>query len=370
MRERLLEALLFFLDRPSVTGSEKRLCDDLAARISASLGWEIERVSNNLAVRRKEPDPSLPRVVLAGHLDTVPEPKGGIEVRVEGDRVYGRGASDMKAGDAVMLALLESFSGESRFEPHFVFYEREEGPYAENGLEAVFASSAWVLDAELALVPEPTAAALEVGCVGTAHVEVTFSGTSAHAARPWQGENALTRAGEFLHALHERPAAKTVVEGLTFYEVLTPTIARGGHARNVVPDSFQIHVNYRFAPGKNLEDVKDLFEELLGESATYEVVDFAPSGPVNLENPLLQELIKTGLEVRPKQAWTDVARFSEHGVAAANFGPGLPSQAHKEHEYAELPLLEECYAHLISFFKNAAKRREEDAGLRSRSGTE
>jgi succinyl-diaminopimelate desuccinylase len=181
-------------------------------------------------------------------------------------------------------------------------------------------------------------------------VEVTFTGTSAHAARPWQGENALTRAGEFLATLHDRPAAETVVEGLTFYEVLTPTFARGGHAKNVVPDSFQINVNYRFAPGKDLADVKRLFEELLDGSATYEVVDFAPSGPVNLENPLLQELIETGLEVRPKQAWTDVARFSERGVAAANFGPGLPSQAHKQHEYAELPLLEECYAHLVSFF--------------------
>ena len=352
MRERLLEDLLFFLERPSVTGAEKELCDDLAARISTSPGWETERISNNLAIRRSEPDPSRQRIVLAGHLDTVPEPEGGIEVRVDGDRVYGRGASDMKAGDALMLALLEGVAWEeARFEPAFVFYEREEGPYAENGLEAVFAGCPWVLDAGLALVPEPTSAALEVGCVGTSQVEVTFSGRSAHAARPWQGENALTKAGEFLTTLHERQAEKVVVEGLPFYEVLTPTVARGGRANNVVPDSFVINVNYRFAPGKELEDVKRLFGELAGDSATFEVVDFAPSGPVNLENPLLQELIETGLEVRPKQAWTDVARFSERGVAAANFGPGLPSQAHQKGEYAELALLEECYARLAELFQ-------------------
>jgi succinyl-diaminopimelate desuccinylase len=352
LRERLLEDLLFFLERPSVTGAEKELCDDLAARISTSPGWETERISNNLAVRRSEPDPSRQRIVLAGHLDTVPEPEGGIEVRVDGDRVYGRGASDMKAGDAMMLALLEGVAWEeARFEPAFVFYEREEGPYAENGLEAVFAGCPWVLDAGLALVPEPTSAALEVGCVGTSQVEVTFSGRSAHAARPWQGENALTKAGEFLTALHERQAEKVVVEGLPFYEVLTPTVARGGRANNVVPDSFVINVNYRFAPGKELEDVGRLFGELAGDSATYEVVDFAPSGPVNLDNPLLQELIETGLEVRPKQAWTDVARFSERGVAAANFGPGLPSQAHQEAEYAEFPLLEDCYARLVRLFQ-------------------
>ncbi len=353
MRDELLEALLFFLERPSVTGEEKRLCDDLAARIAASPGWEIERLSNNLAVRRREPDHSRQRVVLAGHLDTVPEPEGGIEVRVEGERVYGRGASDMKAGDAVMLALLEDFAWEEgRFEPVFVFYEREEGPYAENGLEAVFDACPWVLDAELALVPEPTSGALEVGCVGTAQVEVVFRGRSAHAARPWQGENALTKAGEFLAALHERPADEVVVDGLPFYEVLTPTTALGGRANNVVPDSFRINVNHRFAPGKDLEDVERLFEELTDGDATYEVVDFAPSGPVSLENPLLQELISTGLEVRPKQAWTDVARFSGRGVAAANFGPGHPSQAHQEAEYAELPLLEECHAHLASFFRH------------------
>ena len=352
MREQLLEYLLFFLDHPSVTGEEKELCDALEARISASRGWKTERISNNLAVRRAQPDPSLERVVLAGHLDTVPEPEGGIEVRVEGERVYGRGASDMKAGDAVMLALLETFPEESRFEPMFVFYEREEGPYAENGLEAVFAGCPWVLDAGLALVPEPTSAALEVGCVGTSQVEVTFKGKSSHAARPWQGENALTKAGKFLTALHERPAEEVVVEGLPFYEVLTPTLARGGRAKNIVPDSFVVNVNYRFAPGKDLDDVKRLFEGLLGDSATFEVADFAPSGPVNLENPLLRELIETGLEVRPKQAWTDVARFSGRGVAAANFGPGLPSQAHREAEYAELPLLEECCAHLDRFFRH------------------
>lgn len=353
MRDTLLETFLFFLERPSVTGSEKDLCDDLATRITASPGWEVERVSNNLAVRRREPDTSRQRVVLAGHLDTVPEPEGGIEVRVEGERVYGRGASDMKAGDAVMLALLEGLAWEDgRFEPVFVFYEREEGPYADNGLEAVFQACPWVLDAELALVPEPTSGALEVGCVGTAQVEVVFRGRSAHAARPWQGENALTKAGEFLAALHERQADEVVVDGLSFYEVLTPTTALGGRANNVVPDSFRVNVNHRFAPGKDLADVERLFEGLAGESASFEVVDFAPSGPVNLENPLLQELIGTGLEVRPKQAWTDVARFAGRGVAAANFGPGLPSQAHQEAEYAELPLLEECHAHLVSFFRH------------------
>ena len=350
MRERLLEYLLFFLEHPSVIGDEKALCDDLEARIGNSPDWEVQRISNNLMVRRLEPDNSRRKVVFAGHLDTVPQPEEPIEVRVEGDRVYGRGASDMKAGDAMMLALLENLDWEAaRFEPAFVFYEREEGPFAENGLEAVFAGSPWVLETDLAIVPEPTSGALEVGCVGTSQVEVTFRGKSSHAARPWQGENAITKAGKFLAALDERPAEEVVVDGLSFYEVLTPTTARGGRAKNVVPDSFWINVNHRFAPGKDIDDVRRLFDDLLGDEAAYEIPDFAPSGSVDLDNPLLRELIETGLEVRPKQAWTDVARFTERGVAAVNFGPGLPSQAHQDTEHAELPLLEECYRRLEKF---------------------
>ena len=350
MRERLLEDLLWFLERPSVTGEEERLCNDLEARVGSSPGWRVERHANNLVVSRNSPEPSREKVVLAGHLDTVPEPEGGLPGRVEGKRVYGRGASDMKAGDAVMLALVEGFPWERSWgEPLFVFYEREEGPYAENGLEAVFAESPEVLGADLALCLEPTAGALEAGCVGTAQVEVTFGGRSAHSARPWQGENALTAAGGFLAELHGRQVEEVVVAGLTFYEVLVPTMARGGAAKNVVPDEFWGKANHRFPPGKGIEDVRRLFEGLLGGRASYEVVDFAPSGPVELDNPLLQRLIRTGLEVRPKQAWTDVARFAQRGVAAANFGPGLPAQAHQEAEHAELALLEGCYERLASF---------------------
>ena len=353
MRERLLADLLWFLERPSVTGEEERLCDDLQARVGRTPGWRVERHANNLVLRRDAPDPSREKVVLAGHLDTVPEPEGGLPVRVEGGRVYGRGASDMKAGDAVMLTLLEGFSWEGSWvEPTFVFYEREEGPYVENGLERVFTQSPGVLDAELALVLEPTAGALEVGCVGTAQIEVTFRGRPAHSARPWQGENALTAAGGFLAELHERQVEEAVVEGLTFYEVLVPTMARGGRAKNVVPDEFWINVNYRFAPGKDDGDVRRTFEGLLEGRADYQIADYAPSGPVELANPLQQRLIQTGLEVRPKQAWTDVARFAARGVAAANLGPGLPSQAHQQAEFAEVSLLESCYEHLAAFLRH------------------
>ena len=357
--ERLLEALLFFLQRPSVTGDEKWLCDDLEERLGKLTGWRIERVSNNLVVSRAATDVSRERLVFAGHLDTVPEPLGGLPVRVEGDRVYGRGASDMKAGDAVMLALLEDLGWESSWsEPTFVFYEREEGPYAENGLEDVFEECPWVVDAELAFVLEPTANALEVGCVGTAQVEVNFEGIPAHSARPWQGENALTAAGGFLTRLHEREAEEILVDGLPFYEVLSPTMARGGRAKNVVPDEFWINVNHRFPPGRSRDHVERVFDGLLEQSggrARYEIADFAPSGSVDLDHPLLRSFVSDGLLVRPKQAWTDVARFTQHGVAAVNFGPGLTTQAHQQNEYAELPLLLQNYERFRVFLQGKQK---------------
>ena len=356
LTERMLEALLFFLERPSVIGDEKGLCDDLEARVGGLPGWRAERVANNLILSRTSPDVSRERLVFAGHLDTVPEPEGGIEVRTDGDLVYGRGASDMKAGDAVMLALLEDLDWDlSWAEPVFVFYEHEEGPYAENGLEVVFEECPWVTDADLAIILEPTENALEAGCIGTAQIEVTFHGTPSHSARPWQGENALTAAGAFLAALHERPAEEVVVDGLPFYEVVVPTMARGGSAKNIVPDSFWINVNHRFAPGRGMDHVEAVFEGLLKDwDASFEVVDFAPSGSADLGSPLLQGFIADGnglpaLDVRPKQAWTDVARFGREGVAAANFGPGSPSQAHQRTESVKLSLLVEGYERLSSY---------------------
>lgn len=356
-QETLRDDLLWFLERPSVTGEETALCDDLQARIGGLPGWNAERAANNLVVTRSEPDASRDRVVLAGHLDTVPEPSGGLPVRVEAGKIYGRGATDMKAGDAVMLSLLEHFPwSESDLEPVFVFYEREEGPFPENGLETVFAGMPHVLDAGLAILLEPTEGALEAGCIGTAQVAVTFRGRSAHSARPWLGRNAITMAGALLAKLHAREVEEVDESGLTFYEVLSVTIARGGTATNVVPDEFRVNVNHRFAPGRGAGHVRETFETLLeGYEAEYEIRDLAPSSPVALDAPLVRRLIRPSeaapLEVRPKQAWTDVARFAERGVAAANFGPGIPAQAHQDAEHTELRLLSECYEHLERFLR-------------------
>ena len=349
----LQENLLWLVEHKSVTGSETALCDDLEQRLRALSGWEVHRTGDNLAVRRaaENRDAARPKLAFAGHLDTVPHPEGGLSVRIEGDRLYGRGSTDMKAGDAVMLALLEGLEWERSWaEPAFVFYAGEEGDYDKNGLEEVFQELPWVLEADLAFCPEPTENRLELGCVGTAQVGVTFRGTAAHSARPWLGENALTKAGEVLAELHAREPEEREIDGLTFREVMTATRAEGGVANNVVPDAFRVNVNYRFAPGKERPDVERAFEELLRGRAEFEVWDYAPSGPVDRSHPLLQRFIEaTAPEVRPKQAWTDVARFATRGVSAVNFGPGTPEQAHQREEHASLALLEECHAKLEDY---------------------
>lgn len=354
--EKLVGNLLWFLERKSPIGHEESLCNDLEARIAKIPGFETVRVANNLAVRRTSQDDSRPKIVFAGHLDTVPEPKVELPVRVSDGLVYGRGSSDMKAGDAVMISLLEDFDWDGSWaEPLFVFYEREEGPHLENGLETVFPEISWVLEADLAIVPEPTEGAIEAGCVGTAQVEVTFRGKAAHSARPWLGENAVTLAGDFLAKLHPREPEDVDVDGLVFREVLSVTLARGGTAKNVVPDTFWVNVNMRFAPGRGREHVEATFRELLSGlpdgAAEFTVADFAPSGDVDLSHPVLEKLLATGLEVRPKQAWTDVARFAANGVAAVNLGPGTPAQAHQDEEHARVDLLVECYEKLAGFLK-------------------
>ncbi|MDN5698229.1 MAG: M20/M25/M40 family metallo-hydrolase, partial [Rubrobacter sp.] len=167
----------------------------------------------------------------------------------------------------------------------------------------------------------------------------------------------ITAASEFLYALQRRAVEEVEADGLTFYEVLTATMANGGTATNVVPDEFWVNVNHRFAPGRGEGRVRTTFETLLeGCDAEYEIRDLAPSSPAALDSPLVRRLIQpdrnaSPLQVRPKQAWTDVARFAAQGVPAANFGPGIPAQAHQDAEHTELRLLSLCYEHLEKFLR-------------------
>ncbi len=346
LSERLAARALALCRVPSPTGEERALCDAIEAW-AKGLGAACVRAGNSLVVGAPASGPAA--VALVGHLDTVPAAASDGPPRIEGERLHGRGASDMKGGLAVALDLFEARLSRGASLPPLVLYEREEGPYGENGLEGLFAAGL-VPRVGLAVCLEPTAGALQLGCVGSLHATVRFRGRSAHSARPWEGANAVHAAGPLLARLQALLPREVVSNGLVFREVATVTRASGGLARNVVPDVFELNLNYRFAPGKGLDaaqaDVRDLVGgDDGGRSIAVEIefTDLSPSGPVCLGNPAVQALAQMAARVEPKQAWTDVARFAAHGIDAVNFGPGEPSQAHQAGEWAEIARLGEAW---------------------------
>ncbi|MHB8417581.1 MAG: succinyl-diaminopimelate desuccinylase [Myxococcales bacterium] len=343
--ERLAERTLALCRVRSPIGEEGALCDELEGWARRLGRGPVQRIGNALVVGAAAP--GRPAVALVGHLDTVPFFAGDGEPRREGNRIHGKGASDMKGGVAVALALLEDLPGDGPVAPLLVLYDREEGPYAENGLEALFAAAA-LPRVDLAICLEPTANELQLGCVGSLHATLRFRGRRAHSARPWEGENAVHAAGPLLAKLAALRPREVEHSGLVYREVFSVTRAAGGLARNVVPDLFELNLNYRFAPGKDLEQAQAELRALVGGGAEIEFSDLSPSGPPCLENPFVQRLRALARGLAPKQAWTDVARFAAHGIDAVNFGPGEPAQAHQAGEWAPVAPLGECYRALRS----------------------
>ncbi len=292
-----------------------------------------------------------PTVALLGHVDTVPPHPQDAPPRIEGGRVFGLGSSDMKSGLAVMMRLAESLPlAELALNLVLILYEREEGPYLENGLGPILKQVPQLKSIQLAIALEPTDNVVQVGCVGSIHATIRFRGKNAHSARPWQGDNAIHHAGPLLAELLALPRREVKFGEYTFFEVFSVTRAQGGRARNVVPDSFEMNLNYRFAPGKSPETAQQEVEKLIAGRAEIEFTDLAPSGGVCRGNPLFQRLLAvTGLPAVAKQAWTDVAQMSAFGVDAVNFGPGETAQAHQQNESVPIAALVKSYEKLAAF---------------------
>jgi succinyl-diaminopimelate desuccinylase len=312
-------------------------------------------VQNSLVVVLDPPEGmgDRPLVVLAGHIDTVPVHEGDRgPPRREGGRIVAPGASDMKSGVAVALELAERMPRAARMaDLALVLYAREEGPYLENELGPVLERAPELHGAALAICLEPTDGRLELGCVGSLHATVTFTGRAAHSARPWQGDNAVHRAGGLLAELAGRAPREVLSGGLPFREVMTVTRIDGGRARNIVPDRCTMNLNFRFAPGRTPDDAAAEVAALAARfGATIEVTDRAPSCPAFADHPLVERLReRAGLSVEPKQAWTDVARLAAAGIPAVNLGPGATAQAHQRGEWVEIASIEAAYRALERF---------------------
>jgi succinyl-diaminopimelate desuccinylase len=351
--DRLAERTLELCCVPSVIGDEAALCGLFERWAHGHFPeGQVLRVGHSLVLGRVE-DGRKPTVVLLGHLDTVPAHPGDAPPRREGDRVYGLGASDMKGALAVMQALCETLPlAQLPVNPVFVLYEREEGPYLENGLGPVLERVPSLARAALGIALEPTDNRVQVGCVGTLHATLTFRGKSAHSARPWQGENAIHKAGELLAELNGLARREVVFGGLAFYEVMSITKASGGRARNVVPEAFELNLNHRFAPGKTLEQAQAGVRDFVRGRAEVTFTDLSPSGRVPAKGGLYGELLRhVGAPPEAKQAWTDVGRLSSAGMDAVNFGPGETAQAHQANESCSAAALLRSYEVLKAFLE-------------------
>ncbi len=350
------DLLLDLLAIPSVTGDEGRIARFVAERCEG-LGVRVRRVGDSVVAG--ESDPGRSDVVLVAHLDTVPPTEGDASPRREGERILGRGASDMKAGLAVGMDLFaDAALRDGACNLLLVGYAREEGPIEDNELVTVLEAVPELARADLAIVLEPTDLEAQLGCMGGLHAQVVFHGRAAHSARPWQGRNALTAAGEFLTELHDRPPTDVEVDGLIYREVMVPTQATTENAHNVVPDRFRINLNYRFAPDKTVAEAEERLLALVADRAEVVVTDRAPAGKPRRDAPLLEAFLTASqAPVTPKQAWTDVARLSEAGVPALNYGPGLTAQAHQAGEFVPERNLQRARDTIATFLTTTARTR-------------
>jgi succinyl-diaminopimelate desuccinylase len=335
---------------PSVSRHEGELADRVARRLAERApGLALERVGNTVVARTELGRER--RVVLGGHLDTVPA-NGNDVPRLDGEVLHGLGAADMKGGLAVLLRLAEEMSAgrEPRFDTTLAFYEGEEIADEFNGLRRVFAERPELLDGDFAVLLEPTGGDIEAGCQGTLHLEARFEGARAHSARPWMGRNAIHTAADALHRLAAHEADTVLVDGLPYRESLQVVRIEGGVANNVVPDSCALVVNRRFAPAYSVDEARAQVEQLLEGADRIEVINASPAAPPNLGHPLVAEFVGIlGLDVEPKLGWTDVARFASRGVPAVNFGPGDPDVAHTADERVTRASVEQAYAALARF---------------------
>jgi succinyl-diaminopimelate desuccinylase len=335
---------------PSVSRHEADLARAVEQRLrERAPNLELDRVANTVVARAELGNER--RVVLGGHLDTVPA--NGNEIpRLDGDVLHGLGSADMKGGLAVLLRLAEEISAgvTPRFDCTLAFYEGEEISDEFNGLRHVLGARPELLAGDFAVLLEPTGGRVEAGCQGTLHLRARFDGERAHSARPWMGRNAIHSAADVLARVAAHDPGTVTVDGLPYRQSLQVVRIDGGVANNVVPDACTLVVNRRFAPSYSVDEARAQVEKLLEGADEVDVLNASPAAPPNLDHPIVTEFVETlDVDVQPKLGWTDVARFAARGVPAVNFGPGDPDVAHTADERVTRESVERAYAGLARF---------------------
>ncbi|MCP2096116.1 succinyldiaminopimelate desuccinylase [Actinosynnema pretiosum] len=333
------------VDVPSVSGDEQRIADLVERSLREQTGLEVVRSGNTVLARTNLGRER--RVVLAGHLDTVPV-NDNLPSRLEDGVLHGLGTVDMKGGDAVMLALAGTLT-DPRHDLTFVFYDCEEVEASRNGLGRIERELPEWMSGDLAIVCEPSNGVIEAGCQGTIRVQVRATGKRAHTARGWMGVNAIHLLGDAIARLRDHESRVVEIDGCTYREGVQAVGITGGVSGNVVPDECVLTVNHRFAPDRTPAQAEAYLRELFdGYEVT--VTDFAAGALPGLASPAARELVEAaGGAPVAKLGWTDVARFAALGTPAVNFGPGDPLLAHTQQENVRVNEIGHCYEVLSRF---------------------
>ena len=346
---------------PSVSGDENVIATSIFQALSQCSWLEVIRFKNSVIARTNLGKSS--RVIVAGHIDTVPVADNAKAVLVsEGEKLpsdgssvtedvlFGIGSCDMKGGVAVAFRAAAAIEN-PQFDVTYIFYECEEIESSRNGLTLIAAEHPEWLTADIAVLLEPSNANIEAGCQGTLRANISTSGKRAHSARSWLGENAIHNLNAILETLNSYEPAKVLIDGLEYREGLNAVSISGGIAGNIIPDQALVEVNYRYAPNKSgaeaEQHIRDTFKDF-----TVDFSDNAPGAMPGLDRPALADLVsRVNGQVAPKFGWTDVARFSAMGVPAVNLGPGDPGLAHSRNEFVPISQLQKCEETVFSWLR-------------------
>lgn len=330
----------------SVTGNEAEILDFIENRLTNSeFTGEIIRNEGGIIAYHPSADSNI---ALVGHVDTVPLDKSQLHID-DDSKVYGRGSVDMKSGIAVMLKVMNN----NFKEVVGVFYTAEEGPMVNNGLEYLMPILQKDFNLKFSIILEPTNAEIQLGCLGSLNADLQINGKSAHSARPWMGDNPILKLTDLIEYIQANGIEESVIDGLVFKRIISVTTIQGGSANNVIPSHLNININYRFLPTSNEVEASEFINKTFSKFGDIEIKNTSNGALPNLDSQVVKDFIEsTGAVVTPKQAWTDIARFSEEGIPAVNFGPGDPLLAHSPDEVVNTNQIVESYESIVKYLES------------------
>jgi succinyl-diaminopimelate desuccinylase len=298
-----------------------------------------------------------PTVVLHGHIDVVPAQSGQFEPRVEGDRLYGRGAYDMKGGLAAMLLVTAAMRDQDGVRVRLgIVGDEESEEEVERGSDHLVDSG---FLGDFAITGEPTDLHIGVEAKGVLALRVTVEGTAAHGATPWLGENAVLRAIDVFRSIESLPFARHSSE---LFDRPSINLGRilGGDALNKVPDRCAIDVDIRYLPD---QDPAELLEQVEGiPAAEVEQLFTRPPAVVDRDLPYvlaLREAARAHHDGEPmsvgRDGASDAVSFLRVGVPAVEFGPAGEGH-HGPEEWVSVSSLQTYRQTLDTFLRSLPAR--------------